>query len=259
MKTRIISAIVVAVLLICGIYDTKVGNVKADEITNKNKEAVSQTNVNVEKTKIEYEEENVTEYYIQNVQNISQNPELPAGCEITCGCILLHHYGYDIDKVNLSDNYLKQTETFYGANPDVEFMGNPKIAKGWNCGFYCWQQPVIDALNTYLNEQKSSYQAIDISGITINQLKEYIKDDKPVAVWVTIGFCEPGVNTEFTWEINGKQFSPNVNMHCLVVTGFDNDNYYLADPLNLNESISVDRFEYVWNLFGNRAIVLEKL
>ena len=46
--------------------------------------------------------DNVIDVYheIQDFEIIYQEPELPTGCEITALTMVLHYYGFDVDKVN---------------------------------------------------------------------------------------------------------------------------------------------------------------
>ena len=62
--------------------------------------------INVSNTETFGIDELPEEYYIE-VTPIYQEPELPAGCEITSLDMLLNYLGFDVDKVDLSDKYLK--------------------------------------------------------------------------------------------------------------------------------------------------------
>lgn len=111
------------------------------------------------------------------------------------GAILLKYLGYNVDKLDLADNYLKKTEYWWGADPEHEYMGNPRIQKGINCGFYVWTAPIVDACNRYIDDHAQQIgnerRLKDISGSSFDDLKQYIVSGRPVAVWVTIGFVEP--------------------------------------------------------------------
>ena len=189
-----------------------------------------------------------------DVENILQKPSLPNGCEITSGCILLHHLGYGISKDDLADNYLVKSSGWYGADPYVEYMGNPH-GNGW----YVWQQPVINALNKYLTEQNSEYEAVNVSGQGFEKLKEVIKSGRPCAVWVTVGYAWPRYNGQVWTTKYGNTIHAQVNVHCMVIKGYDDVKgiVYLADPLGINKTVSEKTFESVWDVMGQKAITYQ--
>ena len=189
-----------------------------------------------------------------DVENILQKPQLPNGCEIVSGCILLHHLGYDISKDALADNYLVKSSGWYGADPYVEYMGNPH-GNGW----YVWQQPVINALNKYLAEQNSEYEAVNVSDQGFKKLKEVIKSGRPCAVWVTVGYGWPRYNGQVWTTKYGNTIHAQINVHCMVIKGYDDVNgiVYLADPLGINRTVSEKTFEQVWNAMGQKAITYQ--
>lgn len=215
--------------------------------------------VNTDKIKSEIdntaiEVSNSINYMNLDVENILQKPSLPNGCEITSGCILLHDLGYGISKDDLADNYLVKSRGWYGADPYVEYMGNPH-GNGW----YVWQQPVINALNKYLAEQNSEYEAVNVSGQGFEKLKEVINSGRPCAVWVTVGYGWPRYNGQVWTTKYGNTIHAQVNVHCMVIKGYDDVNgiVYLADPLGINKTVSEKTFESVWNAMGQRAITYQ--
>ena len=215
--------------------------------------------------------DSIQSYKIE-VDNIYQNPELPNGCEIVSGAILLKHLGYDISKTDLADNYLVKSSGWYKSDPSYEYMGNPRKSSGADCGFYVWQGPVIDACNSYIEDHaeyveskeiNEEYHFYDIQGCTFENLLKVIKSDRPVAVWVTIGFVEPSYHN-YSWVSNyGNYIQVRKNVHCMVLNGFDLSDesgeavVYVTDPLGINKTVSIERFKYVWETMGSRAFTYE--
>lgn len=113
-----------------------------------------------------------------NVENILQNPELPNGCEITSAAIVLNYLGFDIDKVTLAENCLPIHIPYWEADPEVEFMGSPAD----ELSFYCLPGVITTAVNTYLDEQGSTYSALDITGAEPARLEMYLAQCTPVLV-----------------------------------------------------------------------------
>lgn len=184
-----------------------------------------------------------------DVENILQNPELPNGCEITSAAIVLNYLGFDIDKVTLAENYLPMHIPYWEADPTVEFMGSPAD----ELSFYCLPGAITTAVNTYLDEQNSSYNALDITGAEPAELEMYLAQGTPVLVWATRAFTEPLYNYTFTMD-DGSW--PYANSHCLVLTGYDEDNYYFADPMQEITEIDRDTFALRYEQLGSHAVVI---
>lgn len=158
------------------------------------------------------------------VRNIDQNPELPNGCEITSAAIVLNYLGIAADKVTLAEQYLPTAEWYWEADPNVEFMGNPAD----ELAFYCLPGAVVTAVNNYLDDAGSEYEALDISGAGMEDLYRFVANGVPVLVWTTRAFSDPLYN--YTFQLPGGGW-PYSNSHCLVLTGYDAENCYVADPM----------------------------
>ena len=183
------------------------------------------------------------------VENIPQNPELPNGCEITSAAIVLNYLGYAADKVTLAEEYLPTHVPYWEADPDTEFMGNPAD----ELSFYCLPGAVVTAANAYLADQGSGCQALDITGATVVQLEQYLAQGVPVLVWTTRAFTEPLYNYTFTLP-DGNW--PYANSHCLVLTGYDADNYYFSDPMLEITEIDRETFALRYEQLGSHAVVI---
>lgn len=185
------------------------------------------------------------------VENIPQNPELPNGCEITSAAIALNYLGYPADKTTLAEDYLPTHIPYWEADPDIEFMGNPAD----ELSFYCLPGAVTTAVNAYLADQNSAYTALDITGADTNELDAYLAQGTPVLVWVTRAFTEPLYNYTFTLQ-DGSW--PYANSHCLVLTGYDEDTYYFADPMLEVTEIDRETFAQRFAQLGSHAVVITK-
>lgn len=182
------------------------------------------------------------------VENIDQNPELPNGCEITSAAIVLNYLGIPTDKVMLSEQYLPM-ESYWEADPNLAFMGNPAD----ELAFYCLPGPVVTAVNNYLEEIGSDYRALDISGAGMEDLYRFVANGTPVLVWTTRAFSEPLYNYSFQLPNGGWPYS---NSHCLVLTGYDGENCYVADPML--EVTQTDRATFASSFIdrGQYAVVI---
>lgn len=184
-----------------------------------------------------------------DVENIDQNPELPNGCEITAAAIALNYLGFDVDKVTLAEEYLPICVPYWEADPSVEFMGNPAD----ELAFYCLPGAVVTAVNDYLEDVGSEYTALDISGAPVEELYRWVADGTPVLVWTTRAFSDPLYN--YTFQLADGSW-PYSNSHCLVLTGYDEETCYLADPMLEVEEVERELFDYRYEERGQYAVVI---
>lgn len=185
-----------------------------------------------------------------NVQNIAQLPELPNGCEITSATIVLNYLGYDVDKMTMSKDYLPKQHPYWSVDPNVAFMGDPS----GKSSYYCNQNPIVEAVNRYLDDMNDIiYRATDVSGSSLEDLFVYIEQGYPVIVWGTVNFTELDYSTAFLLPDGSYPLS---NSHCLVLTGYDSENCYFADPLCQITSASHKNFDYVFHARGARAVAI---
>lgn len=184
-----------------------------------------------------------------DVENIDQNPELPNGCEITSAAIVLNYLGFDVDKVTLAEEYLPRYTPYWEADPNVEFMGNPED----ELAFYCLPGPVVTAVNAYLEDVGGNYTALDISGAPVEELYQWVANGAPVLVWATRAFSEPLYN--YTFQLPNGSW-PYSNSHCLVLTGYDDETCYLADPMLEVETVARERFAESYRERGQYAVVI---
>ena len=183
------------------------------------------------------------------VENIDQNPELPNGCEITSAAIVLNYLGFEVDKVTLAEKYLPRCVPYWEADPRVEFMGNPED----ELAFYCLPGAVVTAVNDYLEDVDAGYTAVDISGSAVEELYQWVAGGYPVMVWTTRAFSEPLYNDTFLLPDGDRPYS---NSHCLVLTGYDDDTCYLADPMLEVETVERERFAESYLERGQYAVVI---
>ena len=201
----------------------------------------------------------IPESYLLNVTDIPQYGELPGGCEITSLAIALNYMGFNVDKCYLSDNFLPQQNVYtengvrYGPDPYVAYPGNPRNSSGW----YCWAPPIVQAANSYLTQNNSTFKAVDLTGITQVGIEEQIRSGHPVVVWVTLNFGNlTNFGSTYWYTPNGVKIVPYTTIHCLVVTGYDENTFKISDPLQKTSSISKDKFMPVFQTVGSYAMAI---
>lgn len=198
---------------------------------------------------------------IDNFPIIFQMPQLPTGCEITAATMVLNYYGFNADKILMAEEYLPTANRnlhygsdgrLYGSDLNEYFIGNPKTESGYVCG----TGAIVTALNRYLTEQGSSLRAIDISGSTPQELYEFVKDDTPVIVWVTIEMNNRN-KTQGWYTDSGEYVEWSTNDHGAVLIGYDETAVTIADPISGLIKYDKDRFESVFASRGNKCVIVE--
>ncbi len=138
--------------------------------------------------------ETVPSYVLEEFETILQLPELPTGCEITAMTMALRYYGFSADKVEMATEYLPTAAAnlYYGDDgrlygPDLNryFVGDPTTLLGYICG----TEAIVTAANAYLADQGSSLRAVDQTGASLEEVYQFVREDTPVVVWVTISMA----------------------------------------------------------------------
>ena len=201
------------------------------------------------------------EHLIKDFPLIYQMPELPTGCEITAMTMVLHYYGYPVSKEVMASQYLPTVSSnlhygedgrLYGSDLREFFVGDPFSEAGYICG----AEAILTASNGYLQDQNSSFQAIDKSGASAEKLYELVSRDTPVMVWVTIGM-EDRRTPEGWYTENGDYVDWSTNDHGAVLIGYTVDTVTIADPISGLIEYSRSQFERVFASRANQCVVLE--
>lgn len=191
---------------------------------------------------------------IIDVPLISQYPNLPTGCESVAATMLLLYYEVDLSPTEFASNYLEKSNHFYeangklyGPNPSEVFVGNPFSEYSYGC----YSEVIEEAINTNIKD----IEATQLIGVSLDELS---KNQLPCLIWATMGMKESYPGNEWYLE-NEKLFTWTAREHCLVLVGYDNNNYYLNDPqtgtvVKYKKRLVQQRYEEL----GSQAIVLKK-
>lgn len=198
----------------------------------------------VSKAKTVVDDDKFNEEASLQVINVAQYPSLPNGCEIVSATIVLNYLGFDITKERMATDFLPATSDLYG-DPEKYYLGNPY---SYNNGLYCYTKPIVTAINNYFHTigMTDSYlKAYDLSGSSVETIKHNITMQRPVIVWLTIDMKSPSYHNKIL-----------TNLHCLVVTGYDEKYIYVSDPLEKLQKIDISTFEKIYKEMGQRAVVI---
>ena len=184
---------------------------------------------------------------IENVPVISQFPEYPTGCESVSTVMALKYAGYNISAEEFITRFLPMSREFYmengqnrGPSPYEYFIGNPKSPSSYGC-----MAPVIQkAVTSYIGDTE---KIKDLTNMSLNEIcEQYINQNIPVIMWATIKMLE--TNPKNSWYLSdGKRFTWPSNEHCMLLVGYDDENYYFNDPYQgklvaFNKKTTEDRF-----------------
>ena len=201
---------------------------------------------------------------VMDVPVISQYPELPVGCEVTSAAAVLQYLGFDVDKLYLTDNYLKWDDDFtyddemvsHGPDPYRVFAGNP-----YNWGYGCFAPVIVDTLNKYFADERVDFEAIQLEEINAADIEKLIDEGVPMIVWASRDMKPYNYREPSQWIINGTQreFTWIGNSHTLVLCGYDNACYYFMD-CDDKEEITAYLKESFLNRFrenGSQCVVVK--
>lgn len=196
----------------------------------------------------------------RSVPLILQNPELPNGCEVTSLAMLLDSAGRPIDKVELYRDYLPRVDFHsvdgvrYGPDPEQYYAGD---AASQTEGWYCFEDPIVQAANGWLDEPGSALRARALTGLSQTELDGYARSGTPLAVWVTLDYAPPQYSS-YTWLLeDGTEYHPYRNLHCVVLAGRSGDGYRIADPINGFQTVDRETFWASFSAMDSRAVVIE--
>lgn len=189
---------------------------------------------------------------ILDIDYISQEPDYPTGCESVSAVMLLNYMGVNITVDNFIDTCLEKgdiivrNKQYYAPDPSVKFVGNPR-----GSGFGCYAPVIINALE----KAAPDFYVLDESEKELSYLVDtYVKRQTPVLIWATMNMTESKEGEK--WIIDnsitaGASVGENVNIeseipkgaqtvtwiageHCMVLVGYDQNSYYMADPYKSN-------------------------
>ena len=97
-----------------------------------------------------------------------------------------------------------------------------------------------------------------LSGIDREALIDLAKEGMPVIAWVTLGYERPNYLPDSVWTLpDGTTYIPYGNLHCVVIAGFENGFFRIADPLSGWRYVQKDTFWQSFEAMGQRAVTVQ--
>lgn len=169
---------------------------------------------------------------------ISQEGKYPTGCESISAVMLLNYLGFLLTADEFIRTCLDKKDfemrdgICYGPDPRKFFCGSPYDPEG----FGCYAPVMVKALKKAVN---GTYEVKDETGTPVQTLlNNYIDRDLPVLFWACIEMRPPVTGPSWKLLDTGETFTWISNEHCMLLVGYDEENYYFNDPYDSHGLIS---------------------
>lgn len=174
-----------------------------------------------------YEKVSGSGVILEGVDAVNQYPDYPDGCEAVSLYMLMQYYDSSItmedviDALPIADNPYQSRQGFVGYDPEEYYIGNPAIA--------CWGSyngPIAEAANTLLDGGFTAE-----TGASLSEIRAILDSGNPVEAWRYLD--DDAAFTEYTEWIDlktGKTVEYPLEMHAVVIYGYDSTGFWIADP-----------------------------
>ena len=122
----------------------------------------------------------------------------------------------------------EQEGRLYGPDPMFVYPGDPHDHTGYGCYAPC----IVQALQSALKHEGAAdrFEVLDVSGETAAQLCRFIDEGIPVVFWATLDFTPVPEERDHWLLADGTDFAWKCHEHCLLLVGYDEENYWFNDP-----------------------------
>lgn len=198
------------------------------------------------------------------------------GCEAVSATMQLQFFGVEIDWPEFTDDFLikkpwreDENGRRFGPDPNAAYPGDPYRDSGPNSGYGCYAPALAKSMNAAIKDRGKDGEIVALvtTGLKLVDLKNnYLDAGKPVLIWATMDMAPSRLTR--TWTIDyvdenspyrlGDQFVWNGNEHCLVLVGYDAENYYFNDPYKNHGLIGYERklVEQRFLEMGSQSVVI---
>lgn len=193
-----------------------------------------------------------------NVPLINQNPELKYGCEVTSLAMVLNYAGVKVNKMELYRKVKKDTDPIKrSSRGDILQWGNPHDGfvgdmTGKNAGYAVFDRPIEQLVNEYLPDR-----AVNLTNQPFENVLKHISKGYPVVVWTTGDYRLP--DRWESWRHESYVIKTPLDLHAVVLVGYDQQNVYLNDPLSGRKNVKVNKQRFIqsWKALKSRAVSYE--
>ncbi len=199
---------------------------------------------------------NMPEEVMLDVMTFNQHPTYPTGCESAALYMLLHYYDVNVSMEQIVSVLPKgpvpytQNGKKYGANPEREFVGNPKDFSSY--GVY--NRPIAMTAVAFRSGVHTK------SGASLTEVISLLNQGTPVIAW----YCtnpEKGITYRNSWYDyeTGEFIQWPGGEHAVVVCGHDAENLTYRDPnTGSSRTMSQSFFQQVFDELGGRIVYFDE-
>lgn len=205
-----------------------------------------------------WESQTLKETQLLEVPLVLQLPELPRGCEVSSLAMIMAYSGKEVDKLELAQNIQKETDTYkregnriWCGNPYKGFVGDMYQMEQFGYGVY--HEPIANLAKNYFGER-----VIDLTGLDFEEISYFLKKGYPVWL-ITNSTFKPLEDAMFEiWHTSSGIVKITYRLHAVVLTGIDERNVYINDPLVAHKNIAHEKEGFIkaWEQMGNQAIII---
>lgn len=200
----------------------------------------------------------ISQNKILDVPLIKQNPELKYGCEVTSLAMVLNHAGVKVSKMELYNKVKKDNDPIQrSSSGDILKWGNPNDGfvgdmTGRRAGYAVYDQPIAQLVNEYLPDR-----AVNLTNQPFEKILSHVSKGYPVVVWTTGDYRLP--DRPESWMHGNQVIKTPLDLHAVVLVGYDKDNVYLNDPLSGKKKVKVNKQRFIasWKALKSRAVSYE--
>ncbi|MHC0038620.1 C39 family peptidase [Pseudoneobacillus sp. C159] len=190
-----------------------------------------------------------------NVPLINQNPELRYGCEVTSLAMVLQFAGVKVSKLELYKKVKKDPDPIKrAANGDIVYWGDPHQGfvgdmTGKRAGYAVFDKPISQLVNDYLPGR-----SVNLTNQPFDKVLQHVSKGYPVVIWTTGDYRLP--DRWESWRHGTQTIKTPLDLHAVVLVGFDQQNVYLNDPLSNRKNVKVNKQRFIksWEALKSRAV-----
>ncbi|MFT8872901.1 MAG: C39 family peptidase [Sporolactobacillus sp.] len=181
---------------------------------------------------------------------ISQNPELPRGCEVTALAMLLAQAGISVDKMTLANSIQKVSyfQNGYYGNPNEGFVGS--MTDKAQPGFGVYHTPLVRLAQSFL-----PHRIIDMTGQSFTDVERQLSRGKAVLIITNITFKPLAPDLFQNWQTSSGKVKITYYEHTVLLTGYNKTQVFFNNPLGeKNQAADKAAFVQAWQQMGSQAI-----
>lgn len=199
--------------------------------------------------------EMTTGKYLLDVPLVRQNPELKYGCEVTSLSMMLQYAGVNTNKIKLFHEIKKDQDPIHRSpSGDILHWGNPADGfvgdmTGKQAGYAVFDKPMEELVNRYLPNR-----AVNLTNHGFDEVLQHVAYGYPVVVWTTGDYRLP--DRPESWLHGNQTITSPLDLHAVVLVGFDDQYVYINDPLSGRKQHPVNKQQFIesWKALQSRAI-----